>query len=228
MVDALKQEGAKVYIRSNKMGDYLYNELHFKDYFVDNKNFLPSHDESLLSLWRVKEDEIDLHPELIQQYLKRTFFSNKDLSAVKLSLLESYYNIFDHAEARNNAWSMMMYNEECHRLYVAVGDLGIGIPTSVKRVIPSLSDEEALLKAMEPTFTSMSRKHNRGLGLGYIKDACTEGDSLTIVSNHAKLVTTQDRTTTAPMPFLFRGTLIYYELTLTHFENEEIIDNFEI
>ena len=144
LIDSLKRRGLEVFILGNPTGDYIYNELHFKDYFLENRSYMPSRDESILSLWRVKENELDMHPDLIQDYLKKAFFRDKDLSAVKISLLEAYYNIMDHADARNNAWSMMMYDEGTQKLSVAVCDFGIGIPASVRKVLPDIPDTQAI------------------------------------------------------------------------------------
>ena len=81
---------------------------------------------------------------------------------------------------------------------------------------------------MEFQFTVKSKGHNRGMGLGNIKDSCTEKDALKIVSGKGLLVAMRDDVKTFLTTFDFPGTLIYYDLTLSHFDREDIIEDFEI
>lgn len=227
MIDALKKENVEVSMKRNAIEDYIYTGLNFKDYFVKNHTFSPVSDESVFGMWRVNEKEIEVHPRRIQDYLKRVFFQNKDLSAVSISLVEAYYNIFDHSESNDNAWSMMKYDENQERLSVAVCDCGIGIPNSVRQSIPGLSDEDAIRKAMENGFTTGSKTYNKGMGLGFIKDSCTEDDKLRIFSGNGLLVASRDSVKTYRIPFYMQGTLMYYDLTLSHLGEEEIMNDFQ-
>lgn len=226
LIDALKKEGAKVFIVMNTVGSFIYNELHFREYFlVNSPAFTTNEDERILGLWRVNEDEKDVHPKRVQDYLKRFFFQNKDLTAIGSSLMEAYYNIFDHSESKNNAWSMMKYDEQTEKLSVAVCDCGIGIPASVRQYYPDMLDKDALQKAIEYKFTTRSKSYNGGMGLGNIKDSCTEDDFLRIFSGQGLLIANRDNVKIVQTPFYFQGTLLYYDLSLKHFE-EETIENF--
>ena len=81
---------------------------------------------------------------------------------------------------------------------------------------------------MKDRFTIQSKTHNRGLGLGNIRTACTEEDALRIISNRGFLITRRNEINKREINFNFPGTLIFYDLTLSHFEDEEIIANFEL
>ncbi len=80
---------------------------------------------------------------------------------------------------------------------------------------------------MEDKFTTHSRSHNAGFGLGNIRLACTKRDALRIISNNGFLFADREKIESEATDFNFKGTLIYYELSLDHFEDEEIIANFE-
>lgn len=228
LIDALKKEGNQVSFDMNRNGSYIYNELHFKDYFSDDSPiFTPMDDDRILGLWRVNEPEIEIRPRRIQDYLKRVYFPHKDLSAVGICLTEAYYNIFDHSESTNNAWSMVWYDERDERLWVAVCDCGIGIPESVRKSIPGLSDRIALKKALEDKFTTKSKSYNGGMGLGIIKDSCTKKDDyLRIHSGNGVLRANKDSMKITKSGFQFQGTLLYYRLSLNQFEDEQTIDDF--
>ncbi|OAV63836.1 hypothetical protein Barb6XT_03030 [Bacteroidales bacterium Barb6XT] len=83
---------------------------------------------------------------------------------------------------------------------------------------------------MEDKFTTQSQQHNKGMGLGNIRSTCTEKDALCIVSNGGFLHVTRDEIKNYKlMDFQFNGTLIYYDLSLAHFEDdEEAIGNLEL
>ena len=81
---------------------------------------------------------------------------------------------------------------------------------------------------MEYKFTTGSQTHNMGMGLGNIKDTCTEDDILGIISNNGCLFAKRENMRAYENSFYFPGTLIYYELSLSHFDEEEIIDNFAL
>ena len=88
-------------------------------------------------------------------------------------MTEAFYNVFDHAKAGNNAFSIIKYIEEDNKLHVAISDFGIGITRSVRSFLPSIkNDKEALKIAVKDKFTVGSTLRNRGFGLAnsYIKN----------------------------------------------------------
>lgn len=122
---------------------------------------------------------------------------------------------------------MVWYDERDERLWVAVCDCGIGIPESVRKSIPGLSDRIALKKALEDKFTTKSKSYNGGMGLGIIKDSCTKKDDyLRIHSGNGVLRANKDSMKITKSGFQFQGTLLYYRLSLNQFEDEQTIDDF--
>ncbi len=212
-----------------KVTKFFTETLGLAQYFKQRENFVESETETIFNLWRVNDTEKESRSYQIAQYLEKHFFKNKDLSAVQLSLVEAYYNIFDHAEAGGNAWSYMVFNKEEQKLYVAICDFGIGIAKKVRDYVPEIeNDADAIEKAMEERFTTKSKEHNGGRGLDSIRYACTEDDVLRILSHSGALFVKREMMRKSARNYSFPGTLIYYELSLNHFEDKEFMDTFEL
>lgn len=224
-IEYLYRKGIAPSVSSNDVvGQYLYNDLELWKYWRGQQNYAPAASDSILNLWRFVEAEKDIHGKRISEYLRRAFFKHKDLASVEVSLTECFYNISDHAKANGNAFCFLSYNEDAEKLNVAVCDFGRGIPDCVREVLPNLSDVEAIKKAIEPKFTCQSAKHNAGLGLDNIRTSCSEEDSFWIISGSAALVVKGNSERGYIMPFEFKGTLLFYSISLSQFEDEEIID----
>lgn len=230
LVESFASRGFSVNVdRNSLLGEYFFTELNFREYWAGGKNFVEAKEDSIFNLWRLKDCEKEIVPIRVCEYFKRGLFKRKDLATVQLSLDEAFYNVFDHAEANGNAFLFLRFNEERGVLSIAVCDFGRGIPSTVKAYLPGIdSDVDALKLAIQDSFTVKSQGHNKGFGLGNIRDAGVEGDSMWIVSNEASLVTLKGSVRGMHNEFFFPGTAIFYDLTLKSFEDEEIIDNFEI
>lgn len=232
LIELLHNKGYTIALRhidTNPVANYFWYALKFKEYWAGQQNYVAAQEANISNLWRIIDKEKEAHSNRIHDYLKQRFFQSKDLSAVRNSLDEAYYNIFDHAQAGGNAFSFVEFNKSSQKLYVAVCDFGIGIATLVREALPSLTtDKDAIEKAIEYKFTTGSQKHNMGMGLGNIKDSCTEEDRLIIISNRGKLIANRDKIESFDNTYFFPGSLIYYELSLAHFDDEEIIENFEL
>ena len=210
--------------RKTSVGDYLFKTLKFKEYWAGGQDYSSVSDENILNLWRLKEAQMDFYGAEVTKYLKAKFNSDKDLSAVKLSITEAFYNVCDHADANGNAFSFILFEPDKQILHIAVCDFGIGIGNSVRTVLPYVNDEEALRKAIEPRFTVRSKKHNSGMGLDSIRGSSTEDQSMLILSNEAFLMTKGESIRTQKMDFEFKGTLVYYKINLNHYEVPETLD----
>lgn len=209
--------------------DFIFDKLNWPAYWANHQDYTEAKDSTIFNLWRITDEGKEAHSQQVYEFLKRGPFKEKDLSAVPNSLLEAYYNIFDHAEANGIAFSFIRYIEEKQKLSVAICDLGKGIAMSVKEKCPDIRDDSSAIElAMEDRFTIQSKTHNRGFGLGNIRTTCTDEDALRIISNRGFLITRRDEINKRENNFNFPGTLIFYDLTLSHFEEEEIIANFEL
>ncbi len=213
--------------------DYIYNELRFRDYWLGQKNHVDTADSShIFNLWRIVDGEKELFAARVEEYLRNNYFKNKDLSAISLSLKEAFYNVFDHASAGNNAFSLIFYDKDTHVLYAAISDFGIGIVRSVKKYLPSIiDDKQALLKAIENNFTVKSAKWNKGKGLDNILSST---DSSRLCSGRALLLykkkdkyDMQGNKRVYDIDFDFPGTLLYFEVDISQMDDVEILDSFE-
>lgn len=149
---------------------------------------------------------------------------------LKSCLTELYYNVFDHAEANGIAFSYIHYDDEEEVIHIAICDFGKGIAKTIKDAYRNISDDkEALIKSLERGVTSKSNTHNAGFGLDNIISALSNS-TLRIVSNNAILFYRKNgeisETKTYDMPFCLNGTLIYFDLPVSGFENTEIRDEF--
>lgn len=229
LIELMIRNGTKVWLSGkNEIGSYLFNQLKFNEYWGGKQNYVQALDESVFNLWRYIEDQKENPPERISEYLRKNFFRHKDLSAVKLSLDEAFYNISDHARANGNAFSLVKFDQEKEVLSVAICDFGRGICDSVRNAYPKIpNDKGAIMKAMERNFTTKSTKRNMGFGMDSIRGACSESDSFRIFSNNAVYHFYNGKASAYENDFHFPGTIIFYEISLSHFEDEDIIDNFD-
>lgn len=212
---------------THEVGLALWEKYRLRQYWAGRKNYAESADNKVLNLQRIVEDEKELYGRRVGDYLGNKYFHHKDMTPVSNSLTEALYIIFDHADASGNAFSMVLFDERREELHVAICDFGKGIARTVKDFLSvDIPDGDAIRKAMEDRFTIGSSSHNGGLGLGNIRSSCTDGDTLWIVSNKAILATTSDNDRVIELGTDFAGTLVFYSLSLSHLEDEEILDNF--
>jgi len=228
LIHFLKGIDLDVYI-SQKNKDifrYIYQDLGFSEYWSLGKNYVDALGyRNIFNLWRITEDGKDLYAKQVEEYLRRTYFANKDLSAVSVGLVEAYYNVFDHARAQGNAFSLIQFDEETSILYIAISDFGIGIAQSVsdydKRIT---NDRDAILKALEDNFTVRSTERNKGMGLSIIIAPAREARIFShngLVYKHDSIIEDFD------CKMSFPGTLIYYEIDLSKMDDEEIMNEFD-
>lgn len=228
LIHYLKNHGLEVLLSTNNndIFHFIYDDLGFSEYWSRGKNYVdaPGHN-SIFNLWRITEEGKDLYAKRVEEYLRRTYFANKDLSAVSVGLVEAYYNVFDHAQANGNAFSLIQYDEETSVLHVAISDFGIGIAQSVSEYDKEITnDKEAILKALEDNFTVKSTERNKGMGLSIIIAPAKEAR---IFSHHGLAYKHDGIVEGFDCEMSFPGTLIYYEIDLSQMEDEEIINEFD-
>ena len=207
--------------------NYIYKELSFYEYWSGGKNHVEAKSsQNVLNLWRIVEQEKDLYAKRVERYFREHYFQNKDLSAVSVCLLEAYYNVFDHARANGNAFSLIQYDEASCKLFVAISDFGIGIAKTVRDFDSSItSDKDAILKALEDQFTVGSTERNRGFGLSNILYPTEEAR----IFSHCGLAYKKGTDIKGyETDFSYPGTLIYFEINLSNLDDEEFIEEFSL
>ena len=204
--------------------EYLYKDLKLAQYFVGNENHITSSsNHNVLNLWRIKDTEKDLYASRVESHFKE-ILHGKDTSSISLILKESFYNVFDHAQAGNNAFTFVQYKDDI--IYVAVSDFGIGIVESVRNAYPTIEDDKAIVKSLEYGFTVRSTERNMGYGMdNMVKSTCK-----TKIYSDKYLVVCEKNSNFVPktyeVPFKYPGTLLYFEIDTNDLEDEEIIEEF--
>ena len=77
--------------------------------------------------------------------------------------------------------------------------------------------------AVENSFTTKSRKHNRGYGLDNILSCCNDDDTFKIISNGASYIAVNDKISTFALDYEFPGTLLYFEISIYMLPEDEDI-----
>lgn len=176
------------------------------------------------NLWQLDKAYLETYSHNICRILKQSFYPDKDLSAVKGCLNEALYNVFDHAEAKDIAFICLSLDPITDRLCVAVCDLGLGIAKKIRSHFPEiLNDTKAVAMAVENSFTTKSRKHNRGYGLDNILSCCNDDDTFKIISNGASYIAVNDKISTFALDYEFPGTLLYFEISIYMLPEDEDI-----
>lgn len=208
---------------NKEIAQYIYHELGLKKYWCGS-NHEETEEYNVFNLWRIVESEKDLYSKRVEDYFKRTYFCDKDLSPISLSLVEAFYNIFDHAQSGNNAFVHMSYNPTDMVLYIAVADMGLGIVNTVKKYSPTIiNDVDALREAIKDNFTISSTTHNRGKGLDNILSCA---NNLQILSGSALLQKDVNNIQVNPVEYYFPGTLLHYAIDLSTLEDIDYVDEF--
>ncbi len=227
LIQYLFDKGHRVFMSSSnrELYDYIYNDLDFSAYWKGGKNHVDANtSHNIFNLWRIMDSEKDLYAKNVERYFNDKFFYKKDLSAINVCLVEAFYNVFDHAEANKNAFSLLRYDEVNNKLLVAIADFGIGIVNSVRNFNNISDDIEAMKWALRDHSTVKSTTHNMGLGMGNILAIAScarifSGDALYVVSP-------PDNEKWFNINFRFPGTLIYLDIDLDSFEDAEILESF--
>jgi hypothetical protein len=116
---------------------------------------------------------IDVKYERSQAWIRQTFIpwvtsqayvAEASLYGLQSSMAEIFNNIQDHS--RYDIGSIFgQYFPNERSIKIAVSDMGIGIPNTVRRKSPQLTDPSAIVEAVKVGFTTKSVPTNSGMGL---------------------------------------------------------------
>lgn len=168
----------------------------------------------------------------LMNWLSRTLNITKNsLTDIKMCLGEIFNNINDHAQ-ENTGCIFAQHYPANNKVSIAISDFGVGIPNNIRKINPSLSDGEALGKAIEEGFTTKTNPRNLGVGLHTLVKNVVEHNkgSLFIHSNYGILncISGDTNYTFSNEDSFYPGTLIEINLrTDTIFEIEEVEEEFE-
>lgn len=208
--------------------EFIFGEVKM-DKYINNTNtaYVKEKDKSNLNLWKIVDNRAKEYSIVITEYLQRTYFKGLDISGFQNSLDEIYANVADHSKSNGIAFSYINYDEKEGKVHFAACDLGLGIPTTLRNAIPEIgSDELALRKSLDVGVSAKTNKHNMGFGLDNVLSNLKNGGMMRIVSNRALLFCQENKNNikTYSLDFDFRGTLIYFDISIDSFEKDEEIE----
>lgn len=211
-----------------ELTEFIFGEVKM-DKYINNTDtaYVKEKDKSNLNLWKIVDNRAKEYSIVITEYLQRTYFKGLDISGFQNSLDEIYANVADHSKSNGIAFSYINYDEEEGKIHFAACDMGLGIPTTLRAAIPEIeSDELALRKSLDVGVSAKTNKHNMGFGLDNVLSNLKNGGMMRIVSNCALLFCQENKNNikTYSLDFDFRGTLIYFDISIDSFEKDEEIE----
>ncbi len=142
-----------------------------------------------LRLWKVNASQISGYVYNAQKYYEASYLGEKDAEPFNTSLAELFNNIIDHANSAVSGFVLNQYYPSSNKLKIVLCDLGVGIARKINDYIVEkggarMSDQAAILKAFELSFSSESKPHNAGRGLDTLKNIVSNCNGiLRLVSN---------------------------------------------
>lgn len=232
LVLSLKQNGC---IRGGICADmeiikYLTEDLHLSEYFSHAVPHVRSENNYNLNLWKVSSQHALMYSQHVSDYIKRNYFSNKDLSGLKVVLDELYANIADHSESKGLAYSFIKYDPYEEMIRIAFCDFGIGIKASLLKGGANVF-KEFIYAATRKGVSARSNTHNKGFGLDTVVSSINDSKTpIRILSGRELFVSFGNNSNqrTWDLDFDFKGTLIYFDMPFSAFEDADDLENFEL
>lgn len=128
------------------------------------------------------------------------------LAEFQTCMSELFNNINDHSAFDVGSVYAQWYPQR-KNLQIVVADFGQGIPTTVRRVEPQLSDNEAIIRAFDEGFSSQSTPRNRGQGLYYLRQNVlwNLGGELTVRSREGAVTFRKSGNSLTVVPYNAQG-----------------------
>ncbi len=196
LIEEYKNKGAKIEILTKKKTPtgLFISGTQFSKYW--NKDFnrnicLEIGSRNIIPIWQYSKEKIDSYANLILDFYSAHAIKGKDLTPLRLTVVEALNNINDHSNSNVGGFIYTQYFPKTCELIISICDFGIGIPKKVQgyyRVnsLGKISDVEALKKAMELNFTTGSMPYNAGKGLDTIlSNVNAANGEIIIISNSA-------------------------------------------
>lgn len=221
-----------------ELNDYL-NNINFFKYWTpdfDRNTYTPTVKSTNLCLWKLDSRMISEYVLRAQEYFENNFLTDKSVEPLNISLAEAFNNINDHANSAVSGYCLSQYYPNIKKMKISVCDFGYGIPFVVNKYlvdngVKPLSDQEAIIKSIEKSFSTKSMPHNRGFGLDTIRSIVESSNGrLRIRSNKGVVEMANNSINSYSLERSFGGTHIEIILdTSTFYEKEGdlIQDDFE-
>lgn len=204
---------------------YLDDSLFFEKYMGRKLLTTSSPRSTTIPLKTVKyEDSFDwIDSNLISWLSRSLYLSDKSFRNLKLCVGEIFNNIKDHSGYSIGCTFAQHFPHES-TISLAISDFGVGIPHNIKKVLPSLSDSQAIIKSTEEGFSTKSTEVNTGAGLDILihNIVLNNKGSVQIYSNCGAIRCSNDSgnidKSIVCVSGYYPGTLIYCTLRTDTFE----------
>jgi anti-sigma regulatory factor (Ser/Thr protein kinase) len=173
LIHWLEYSGVNVYILADEDSSGIENPIKF----LDDSMFFKEHlGEKLINTSQVRKTTLPLRQVnaenpmdwLINEFTpwlsRQLLVPIERLATIQVCIEEILNNIRDHADKKTGC-IFAQYTPRNHEVVISISDFGVGIPFNVQNKHPSLTETEAILKAVERGFSTRSQPHNRGFGL---------------------------------------------------------------
>jgi len=232
LIEEYRLSGARIrilYREGTDSGNFIkYSK--FDQYWTSNSNrnyCLKARLTNTMPIWKHKVENIDAFAGVIQNFYAAHSLKEKDLTPLRLTVVEALNNITDHSESKVSGFIATQFYKQKSELCISICDFGKGIPNKVNEFIGDvkgrLDDSQALQKALELGFSTKSNPHNRGFGLDIILTIvkANKGE-ITIVSNRAfyskQIQSVNVKSELDNLAFSFPGTYLVIKLNTSHFQ----------
>jgi hypothetical protein len=243
LMEEYKLSGAKIRILSDQKsqaGKFI-RWSKFENYWGANfdRNFcLNSRFSNTLPIWKYRQEYIDSFALIAEKFYSNHAIKGKDLSPLRLTVVEALNNITDHSESKVSGFVATQYFKGKSELVISICDFGKGIPNRVNlfqtqnKRLP-MKDNLALEEALKRGFSTKSTPRNRGFGLDTILSTVKAVDGeIEIVSNRAyfskKMINSQVNKVSDQLEFSFPGTYLVFKMNMNKFQEIEAEYNEEV
>lgn len=144
---------------------YLDDSLYFERYLGQKmrEEATPRPTTVPLTLVRVVES-YQWFQKIVYWLSARLGVTPESLANLKTCLQEIFNNINDHS-TENIGCAFIQHYPQKNTVTIAISDFGVGIPTNIQALHPSLNDAQAIKVATQEGFSTKSTPRNRGAGL---------------------------------------------------------------
>lgn len=237
LIEEYKIAGARIYfkVKKNSTTERFLKQTKFINYWDKNFNrdhcFISSF-QNILPIWHYQEEKINPFADLAQQFYSTHSLQGKDLTPLRISVVEALNNIKDHSNSKIGGFVFTQYFKNTSIIIISICDFGVGIPNKVNQFLKAnglrqLEHNDALEKALQLKFTTRSTPSNGGYGLDTILShiKTTDGE-IKILSNKAffskKIKNSKTlKTINDSIDLSFSGTFLEIRLNSSHFLPEE-------
>lgn len=225
-----KKTQAGVFLMYTKFDKY-WNTGFDRNYCLNIQTY------NTIPIWKYNDEKIDSYANLIMNFYSEHSVKGKDLTPLRLTIVEALNNIKDHSESKIGGFIFTQFFFTSSELDISICDFGVGIPKKVNSYLAKLgerkrcSDLVAIERALELGFSTKSQPHNAGRGLDTIlSNVNTSKGEIQIISNKAfyfkSLKNSKVQIDKDNLSLNFRGTYLNIKLnTLNFLDAQEELDS---